>query len=133
LENIKCSHYFKNAKRLPAKHEANTTKTFEDCFTQLDRKFSARNCRILLFTDQCASYLKNTTFFRNIKIAFLPANCISQLYPLDFGIILAFRYHYRKQLIWKAVFMVSGRLLQGTIKMKLDMSVPSSFLLVQME
>jgi hypothetical protein len=64
-------HCFKNVKRLPTKYEANinfwmTTKVFEYYFTQLDRKLDAKNCKILLFIDQCATHLKNTTFLSNI-------------------------------------------------------------------
>jgi hypothetical protein len=65
------THCFKNAKRLPAKYEANknswiNTKLSEDYLTQLDRKFGAKNCKILLLIDQCTAHIKNTIFLRNI-------------------------------------------------------------------
>jgi hypothetical protein len=77
--------------------------------------------KILLFSDQCAANLKNTTFHRNIKVLFLPANGASQLQPLDLRIIHAFKSHYRKQLIQKTVAVIDGGLLQVTTQMKLDL------------
>jgi hypothetical protein len=94
-------HCFKNINRLPTKYEANTnswmnTNIFDDYLTQLDRKLGANNCKILLFIVHCAAHLKNTTFLSNIKVIFLPANCISQLQPLELGITRAVKCHYKK-------------------------------------
>jgi hypothetical protein len=97
---------FKNGKRLPTEYKVNTnswmtTKVFEDYLTQLDRKLGAQNHTVLIFVDQCGTYPKNTTFLSNSEIVFLPANCTSQLQPLDLEIIHAFKCCFRKQLIWK--------------------------------
>jgi hypothetical protein len=78
----KSPHCFKNVNRLPREYEANTnswmnTNIVEDYLTQLDRKLGAKN---LLLTDQCAANLKNTTFFRNMKVAFLPATAFIQIW-----------------------------------------------------
>jgi hypothetical protein len=89
-----------------------TTKIFEDYLTQLDRKLGVESLKIMLFIGQCAGHLKNTIILSNIKVIFLPANCISQLQPLSLGIIHAFKRHYRKQLIWKTIAMLDGELLQ---------------------
>jgi hypothetical protein len=75
----KIPQYFKNVKRLPTKFEANTNswvnnKIFEDYIIQLDIKLSAKNCKILLFIDQCAAYLKNTKFLNNNKVVSFAAN-----------------------------------------------------------
>jgi hypothetical protein len=75
-----------------------------------------KNYKILLFSNQCAANLKNTTFHRNMKVLFLPANGASQLQPLDLGIIHAFKSHYRKQLIWKTIAV-----LHVTTQMKPDL------------
>jgi hypothetical protein len=94
-----------------------TTTIYEDYLTQLDRKLDAENRKILLSVDQCAAHTKNTTYLSNIKIVFLPANCTSQLPPLDLGIIHVFKCHYRKQL---TVARIDGGLFQDAIQMKLD-------------
>jgi hypothetical protein len=73
-----------------------TIKISEDFLTQLDRKLAAKSSKILLFIDQCAAHPKNTTFLNTNKVVFLPANCTSQLQPLDLGIIHASKCHYRK-------------------------------------
>jgi hypothetical protein len=83
---------FKNVKTLPTKYEGHTnsgmtTKISEDHLTQPDRKLGAENRKILLSVDQCAAYPKNTTFLSNIKVVFLPANCTSQLQPLELEVI----------------------------------------------
>jgi hypothetical protein len=44
--------------------------------------------------------------FQNIKLAFFPANCTSELQPLDLGIIHSFKLNYRKSLIQKAVTLL---------------------------
>jgi hypothetical protein len=77
---------------VPTKYEANTNfwmtiKIFEDYSTQPDRQLGTKNSKTLLFTDQRATHLKNITFLSNIKSAFLPTNCASQLQPLDLGTI----------------------------------------------
>jgi hypothetical protein len=118
----KSPHCFKNVKRLPTKYEANTkslmtTNIFEDYLTQ--QKTGGKNHKFLLFIDRWAAYPKNTTFLRNIRVAFHPANCTSQLQPLDLGIIHVFKFHYRKQLIHKNVAMIEGGLLQDATQMKL--------------
>jgi hypothetical protein len=42
--------------------------TGEDYCIQLGWKVGAQIKKILLFTDQCAAYSKNTTFLTNIKV-----------------------------------------------------------------
>jgi hypothetical protein len=73
----------------------------------------------LLFIDYSAAHLKNTTLLSKVRVVFLPANCSSQVQPLDFGIIHAFKCPYRKQLIQKTVAMMDTGLLHHAIRMKL--------------
>jgi hypothetical protein len=52
---------------LPTKYKAHTnswmtTKVCEDYLKQMDRKLGVRNCKILLYIDQCAVHPKNITF-----------------------------------------------------------------------
>jgi hypothetical protein len=98
-----------------------TTKIFEDYHTQLGRKLGANNRKILHFIDQHAAHSKNTKLFRNIEVVFVPANCTSQLQPLDLGVIHAFKCHYTKQFIQKTVAMLYEGLLQDATQMKQDM------------
>jgi hypothetical protein len=85
-----------------------TTNIFEDYLTQLDTKLVSKNHSVWLFTDHCAGHPKNT-FLRNIKVVFLSA---SLLQPLDLGIILGMKCHYRNQSISKTVAMIDRGLHQ---------------------
>jgi hypothetical protein len=78
---------------------------------------TAKSCFSLIVV--AAAHPRNT-FLRNIKVLFLPANCISLLEPIDLVITHAFKHHYRKQLIQKAVATVDGGLPQDATNMKLD-------------
>jgi hypothetical protein len=69
---------------------------------------------------QCATHPKNTTLFSNIKALFLSANYTTHHQTLHFGIIHAFRHHYRKQLISKTAATTDEGLLQDAAQMKLD-------------
>jgi hypothetical protein len=84
----------------------------EDELTEIDRKLGAKNREIVLVIDQHVAHLKNTTFLTNIKVGFLPANCISQLQPLELEIIHVFKCHHRRPLIWKTVAIMDLHLLQ---------------------
>jgi hypothetical protein len=42
-------------------------------------------------------------FLKNIKVVFLPANCVSRLQPLDPGVIHSLKAKYRKSLVQKAI------------------------------
>jgi hypothetical protein len=97
-----------------------TTKIFEEYLTQLGRKLGANNRKILLIIDQHAAHPKNTKFFSNIEVVFLPANCTGQLQPLDLGVIHAFKCHYTEQFIQKTVAMLDEGLLQEATQIKLD-------------
>jgi hypothetical protein len=69
---------------------------------------------------ECAAHLKNTTFFSNIRVLFLPANSNTQPQHSYLGIIYAFKCHYRKQLILKTAATIDKGLLQDVTKMQLD-------------
>jgi hypothetical protein len=96
----KSPHCFNNVRKIPTKYEANTnswmtTEICEDCLTQLDGKLGVKNSKILHCVYQCAAHPMNT-FFSTINVECLPMNCTSQVQPSDFGIIHAFKCHYRK-------------------------------------
>ncbi len=56
----------------------------------------AENRHIVLLIDNAPSHPKDL-HFSNIKLIFLPANTTSVLQPLDQGIIMAIKRHYRKR------------------------------------
>ena len=77
-----------------------TGEIMEAILGRLNNKLSHSNRSILLLMDNAGyhpQYLK--TKFSNIKICFLPPNTMSQLQPLDLGIIQNFKVHYRRFLL----------------------------------
>ena len=55
---------------------------------------------IVLFMDKAGCHPEDLVGkYSNIKIAFLPANTIAILQPLDLGIIKTFQVYYRKLLL----------------------------------
>jgi hypothetical protein len=110
-KNPRC---FKNIKSLPTSYAANskawmTSTIFEQQMHALDAKIGGQNRKIVLFMDQCPAHPVNLEL-RNIKLIFFPANCTSQLQPLDLGIIHAFKTNYRRILVRKLLtFIDCGR------------------------
>ncbi|KAH7952511.1 hypothetical protein HPB52_023846 [Rhipicephalus sanguineus] len=74
-----------------------------DCVTCLRCK--GRNG--VLFLDDCAAYPKDTSFLRNLRVVFLPANTTSHLQPLDAGIINNVKHFYRKCIVRRFLACVS--------------------------
>lgn len=96
---------FKNIKTLPTKYDANkkswmTAVLFVNWLKDLDRKMRSLKRKVILFIDQCPAHPK-VHDFPNLKVVFFPANCTSELQPLDMGIIRSFKVQYRKFLIRK--------------------------------
>jgi DDE superfamily endonuclease. len=79
----------------------------------------AKNWKILCFIVEYPAHWKNTTFLRNINVAFFWANCTSQLQSLDLGIINVLKCIYKKQFIWKTIAMIVSELFQDILCMKL--------------
>lgn len=103
---------FKNIKTLPTRYTANkkawmTSKLFEEQLHALDAKMGAQNRKIILFIDQCPAH-PPTVHLRNIKLTFFPANCTSELQPLDLGIIHTLKLNYRKSLVQRAVTLLDA-------------------------
>jgi hypothetical protein len=95
-----------------------TTKLLEYYLTQLVRQVGAKNFKILLFSVCYSS--EEHYIFSNIKVLFIPANCITQPQSLDLGIIHAFKCHCGKQLVSKTAAMIDGSLFKDAAQMKLD-------------
>uniref|UniRef100_U9SWB4 HTH CENPB-type domain-containing protein n=1 Tax=Rhizophagus irregularis (strain DAOM 181602 / DAOM 197198 / MUCL 43194) TaxID=747089 RepID=U9SWB4_RHIID len=51
--------------------------------------------RILLLLDNCKSYKIDTLVLENVEVCFLLPNTTSKLQPMDSGIIMSFKKHYR--------------------------------------
>jgi hypothetical protein len=71
----------------------------------LDEKMRSKNQNILLTLDRCPAHPLNMQF-QNIKLAFFPANCTTELQSLDLVISHSFKLNYRKNIIQKAVTLL---------------------------
>jgi hypothetical protein len=99
---------FKNISTLPCKYTNNsnawmTAKIFLDFLRQFDARMGSSNRKVLLFVDKCPAHPPDTTFLKNVKFVFLPANCTSRLQPLDLGVIHCLKAKYRKSIVQKAI------------------------------
>ena len=57
-----------------------------------------QKCEILLLIDNAPSHIVDDSGYSNIKVQFLPPNTMSQIKPLDQGIIHVTKCHYRKMI-----------------------------------
>jgi hypothetical protein len=60
---------------------------------QMARKY--KNQRVLLLLDNCTSHKIGGVSLKNTDVYFLPKNTTSKIQPMDAGIILSFKKHYR--------------------------------------
>jgi hypothetical protein len=67
------------------------------------------NRKVLLFVDKCPVHPPDTTFLKNVKVVFLPANCTSRLQPFDLGVIHCLKAKYRKSLVQKAIAVIERK------------------------
>lgn len=109
---------FKNVKSLPTQYTFNkkawvTTKVFESWLRGIDARMGAKNRKIIMLVDQCSAHPPDTTYLRNIKVKFFPANCTSVLQPLDLGIIQNFKIKYRRQLLQRTLNMLNRGKTEG--------------------
>ena len=65
-----------------------TSEIFETVLSNLNRKLSFENRKVILFLDNATCHAESMNDkFSNIKIVFLLKNTTSRLQPLDAGII----------------------------------------------
>jgi hypothetical protein len=57
---------------------------------------------MMLSVDKCPVHPPDTTCLKNVKVVFLPVNCMSRLQPLDLDVIHCLKEKYRKPLVQKA-------------------------------
>lgn len=96
---------FKNVKSFPTKYSANqkawmNATLFAKWLKDLDRKMRREKRKIIIFIDQCPAHPSGYEF-SNVKVKFFPANCTSELQPMDLGVIRSFKVQYRKLLVRK--------------------------------
>jgi hypothetical protein len=77
-------------------------------FLHLEVQMGAQNRQIILFVDNCAVHPKDTSFLRNVKVLWYPANCTSTLQPLDLGIIHSLKVYYGKRLVQTSICLIES-------------------------
>ncbi|XP_071497551.1 tigger transposable element-derived protein 6-like [Diadema antillarum] len=64
----------------------------------LDLKFTAEGRKVLLLVDNCSAHPR-ITGLQSTELSFLPPNTTSHLQPMDQGVIMSFKTHYRRRLV----------------------------------
>ena len=94
---------FKHVRTLPVTYTANkkawmVSEEFISWVKKLDRRFAAENRKVLLFVDNCSAH-PQVTGLEAVKLQFFPPNTTSHLQPMDQGVIMSFKTHYRRRLV----------------------------------
>ena len=66
----------------------------QDFDYQVSQKYGGQ--RVLLLLDNCSSHKIENIVLSYVDVYFLPPNTTSKLQPMDAGIIMAFKKHYRR-------------------------------------
>lgn len=74
---------------------------FQECLENLDTEMKNCGRYMLLLLDNAPSHI--SVKLDNIKVLFLPPNTTFKLQPMDAGIIIAFKRHYQRLYIHRAV------------------------------
>ena len=71
--------------------------TFQEWLQTFDYQVGIKHNRqcVLLLLDNCTSHKLDNLRFQNVKVYFLPPNTTSKIQPMDAGIIMSFKKHYR--------------------------------------
>ncbi|UYV63134.1 hypothetical protein LAZ67_2003251 [Cordylochernes scorpioides] len=75
---------------------------------------AAENRHVLLTMDNCSAHDTKDLDLPNVRIVYFPANCTSQIQPLDHGIIAAFKCHFKSRLVKNALLGIESE--QTTVK-----------------
>jgi hypothetical protein len=75
-----------------------TTTIFQEWLEMFDRLVGRKHDsqRVLLLLDNCSSHKRQSQALRHVDVHFLPPNTTSKIQPMDAGIIMAFKKHYRR-------------------------------------
>jgi hypothetical protein len=74
-----------------------TGRVFERWLKAFDRRMTGR--KVILLIDNAPSHAVNAVELQNTTIRFLPPNTTSRIQPMDAGIIMSFKRHYRSQFV----------------------------------
>jgi hypothetical protein len=95
---------FKNVNigNLPITYQSNAKAwmlaiTFQEWLQTFDYQVGIKHNRqyVLLLLDNCTSHKLNNLMLQNVEVYFLPPNTTSKIQPMDAGIIMSFKKHYR--------------------------------------
>ena len=91
---------FRGHLTLPTEYKANSTawmtsEIFMEWLRKLDSKMSLQRRKIALLLDNCSAHPKTVSGLKSVRMFFLPPNCTSVLQPMDQGIIICFKHHYK--------------------------------------
>ncbi len=98
------SRCFKNINigNLPITYQNNAkawmlTTLFQEWLQEFDYQVGIKHNkqRVLLLLDNCTSHKLENLTLENVEVYFLPPNTTSKLQPMDSGIIMSFKKHYR--------------------------------------
>jgi hypothetical protein len=96
---------FKNVKidNLPIMYRSNSkawmlATLFQEWLQDFDRRVYQKHKgqRVLLLLDNCSSHKPDGLTLQCVDVHFLPPNTTSKIQPMDAGIIVAFKRHYRR-------------------------------------
>ena len=73
------------------------TTLFQEWLQEFDYQVGVKYNKqhVLLLLDNCTSHKINNLTLENVEVYFLPPNTTSKLQPMDSGIIMSFKKHYR--------------------------------------
>ena len=73
------------------------TTLFQEWLQEFDYQVGIKHNKqhVLLLLDNCTSYKLENLTLENVEVYFLPPNTTSKLQPMDSGIIMSFKKHYR--------------------------------------
>lgn len=73
------------------------TTVFQEWLQEFDRQVGRKHQgqRALLLLDNCSSHKIDGLALQHVEVHFLPPNTTSKIQPMDAGIIMSFKRHYR--------------------------------------
>jgi hypothetical protein len=74
------------------------TSLFQEWIREFDRQVGLKHQgqRVLLLLDNCSSHKLDGLTLRYTDVHFLPPNTTSKIQPMDAGVIMSFKRHYRR-------------------------------------